>query len=213
MPGRCKRDYTRLRGRPRPPTRGGHGTPRPATGRRRSAAERRELAALVGQDGGEQLALGAFVAQQRGPDLVARTAACSSTSFSGMSSSASATENRPTVKRPRAPRRALPPRISHMRARWSAARRARRERRDRRSPSPSPSGGRCGAEQRQRLADRLDGAREREERRVDVAQQLERQADVGADRRSRSSKEASGAVTSASARSEAEAAGADRRGA
>ena len=34
---------------------------------------------------------------------------------------------------------------------------------------------------RQRLAHRADGARQREEGRVDVAQQLQRQADVGGD--------------------------------
>ena len=45
-----------------------------------------------------------------------------------------------------------------------------------------PAADRGGAEERERLADRLDRAREREERGVDVAQQLQLEADVGADR-------------------------------
>ena len=45
-----------------------------------------------------------------------------------------------------------------------------------------PPADRGGTEERERLADRLDGARQREERRVDVAQQLEAEADIRADR-------------------------------
>ena len=107
-----------------------------------------------------------------------------STSSIGASSSASATENSPTVNsRSRSSSLVAAPSSSHMRARrsasatsWSGASGTERERDDRR---PAPDGAR--AEQRQRLAHGVDLAREREEGRVDVAQQRDREADVGAD--------------------------------
>ena len=107
-----------------------------------------------------------------------------STSSIGASSSASATENSPTVNsRSRSSSLVAPPSSSHMRARrsasatsWSGTSGTDAERDDR---GPAADGAR--AEQGERLAHGVDLARQREERRVDVAQQRDREPDVGAD--------------------------------
>ena len=108
----------------------------------------------------------------------------SSTSAIGASSSASATENRPIVKSvSRSSGSALPASISHMRARRRAERdelvRHVRDRGDRHHGRPAADG--ADAEQASAPRAPRTGARQREEGGVDVAQQLQREADVGGD--------------------------------
>ena len=157
------------------------GRPRRARSGRRVL---REVALLVAQHGGQRPPERAFAGAAARRRSRRRRAASRAPAPCGASSSASATENNPTVNsRSRSSSlRAAAEQLAHapaqQRERDELVGRLghRRERHDRR---PAPDG--AGAEQRQRLAHGVDLAREREEGRVDVAQQRDREADVGAD--------------------------------
>jgi hypothetical protein len=143
-----------------------------------------ELALLVGDDGGEELALGAFAVQERGADLVGERERVEHVLHRRVEQRVRDREEADGEVGVGGVQLAVSPEhLAHAGAQEreldELVRRVGRlgERHHRRPPSHRGS-----AEQRERLADRLDGAREREERRVDVAQELEGEPEVGADR-------------------------------
>ena len=175
----------RRRGGPRRPTRARRGTRRRATtpGAAGTAGALGNSPALVREHGGQQLALRALVAQQRGADLVRERQRLEHLLHRRAHEAVGDGEEPDREQRlALLGQRAAGEHLAHAGAvqgdRDELVRRV-RDRRHRHHRRPAAHG--AGAEQRQRLAHRADVARQREERRVDVAQQLQRQADVGGD--------------------------------